>query len=127
MKGFGKRASVAEVHALIAERIRPLGQERVPYRAALGRILAEDITADRNVPPHPRSAMDGYAVRSADVPGNLRVAGEVLAAETYAGELKTGEAVRVMTGAKVPDGADQVVMVEDTKTDGDRVQIDAPA
>jgi molybdopterin molybdotransferase len=125
MKGFGKRASVAAVQALIAERVRPLGMERLPFRAALGRVLAEDIVSDRNIPPHPRSAMDGYAVRSSDLPGKLRIAGELLAADAWKGTLKTGEAIRIMTGAKIPDGADQVVMVEETKPSGDAVEIAA--
>src|SRR5262249_52608710 len=66
-----------------------------------------------------------YAVRSADLPGTLNVAGEILAAQTWERTLAPGEAVRIMTGAKIPDGADQIVMVEETKASGDRVEIAA--
>jgi molybdopterin molybdotransferase len=69
--------------------------------------------------------MDGYAVRSADVPGTLKIAGEITAAQTFERAVASGEAVRIMTGARVPEGADQVVMVEETKADGDRVEIKA--
>ena len=127
MKGFTKRTSVTDAWALIEARVGPLGSERVPFRSALGRILAEDVTADRNVPPHPRSAMDGYAVRSADLPGTLEVLGELMAAEVFEGTLGRGQAMRIMTGAKVPDGADCVVMVEDTRAEEDRVVIDGAA
>ncbi|MCK6549350.1 molybdopterin molybdotransferase MoeA [Myxococcota bacterium] len=123
MKGFQKRASVADVQALVDARIGPLGLERVPFRSALGRVLAEDVVSPRDVPPHPRSAMDGYAVRAADCPGTLDVVAEVKAAEQLPFEVQPGQAVRIMTGARVPAGADAVVMVEDTKLDGARVAI----
>lgn len=123
MKGFQSRSRVSEVHALIAERVKPIGLERVPFRSALGRVLAEDVLADRNVPPHPKSAMDGYAVRAEDVPGTLKVVGEIKAAEHFDGVLQKGQAVRIMTGARVPAGADAVVMVEDTTLDGDQVTV----
>lgn len=125
MKGFAKRASVAEAEALIAARTTPLGAERVPFVRALGRVLAETIVADRDVPPHPKSAMDGYAVRSQDLPGRLRVVAEQMAADAAPRVLGPGEAVRTMTGARVTPGADVVVMVEQTQADGDHVRIDA--
>lgn len=127
MRGFGKRAALADVEAMIASRVSPLGTERVSFRAALGRVLAEDITSDRDLPPHPRSAMDGYAVRAADVPGTLEVVGELTAAETSPGPLPPGKAVRIMTGAAVPEGADAVVMVEDSRLEGGRVHLAHPA
>jgi molybdopterin molybdotransferase len=125
MKGFGARTSVADAQAAIASRVTALDTERIPFRVALHRVLAEDLIAPKNVPPHPRSAMDGYAVRSTDVPGTLSVSGEITAAQTFQGHVAQGQAVRIMTGAHVPDGADQVVMVEETKLDGDRVEIKA--
>lgn len=108
--------------------MRPLGAtEQVSLGDAAGRVLAEPILADRDYPPFPRSARDGFAVRSSDLPGALRVIGEVRAGESYGGSIRTGEAVEIMTGAPVPDGADQIVMVEHTTREGDRVIIDRPA
>ncbi|MCC7381877.1 MAG: molybdopterin molybdotransferase MoeA [Deltaproteobacteria bacterium] len=124
MRGFQSRTAVDDVWRLIAERIAPIGDERVPFTRALGRILAADVVADRDVPPHPKSAMDGYAVRAADLPGRLRVVGELMAADRSTRVLACGEAVRIMTGARVLDGADAVVMVEKTRLDGDTVIIE---
>ena len=89
-----------------------LDTERVPLLEAHGRILGEDIAADRDYPPFPRSARDGFAVRAADLPGALRIAGEVRAGERFAASVEPGTAVEIMTGAPVPDGADTVVMLE---------------
>lgn len=127
MKGFSSRSSVADVEALIASRVASLGPERVSFRAALSRVLAEEIIAPKNVPPHPRSAMDGYAVRAADLPGRLLILGEITAAQTYAGKLEKNDAVRIMTGARIPDGADAVVMVEDTQAGGNYVESEKAA
>jgi molybdopterin molybdotransferase len=77
-----------------------------------GRILADDIPADRDYPPFNRSVRDGFAVRSTDMPGRVRVIGEVRAGEIFRGMVQPGEAVEIMTGAPVPSGADAVVMVE---------------
>ncbi len=115
MKGFRARTPVAEVEALIDARVAALGVERVPFHLALGRVLAEDVRADRDVPGFDKSAMDGYAVRAADLPGRLRVVGELMAADRHDGVLGAGEAIRIMTGARIPAGADCVVMVEDTR------------
>jgi molybdopterin molybdotransferase len=123
MKGFAKRTLVSEAHALIDQRVSQLGLERVPFSHALGRVLAEDVVASRDVPEHAKSAMDGYAVRASDLPGTLAVIGEIKAAEQLARAVGKGEAVRIMTGAKVPEGADAVVMAEDAQLDGDRVEI----
>ena len=84
-----------------------------------GRVLAGDITSDRDYPPFHRSMRDGFAVRSADVPGRLRVVGEVRAGERFRSSLQPGEAVEIMTGAPVPEGADAVVMVEHTTSHAD--------
>jgi molybdopterin molybdotransferase len=79
---------------------------------AAGRVLAEPILADRDYPPVARSIRDGYAVQSASLPGALAISGEVRAGETFAGNVGPGQAVEIMTGAPVPAGADQIVMVE---------------
>ncbi len=86
--------------------------ETIELRAATGRVLAEDILADRDAPPFPRSMRDGFAVRAVDIPGRLRIIGEVRAGRTFSGTVQAGEAVEIMTGAPVPAGADAVVMVE---------------
>jgi molybdopterin molybdotransferase len=101
--------------------------ETVSTLAADGRILAEDIYADRDYPAVPRSARDGFAVHAADLPGTLDVIGEVRAGEVFPLAVARGQAVEIMTGAPMPDGADAVVMVEhttrDTSTNGGRVVI----
>ena len=90
---------------------------------AAGRVLAEDLAADRDFPSLARSVRDGFAVRAADLPGELRIVGEVRAGERFTGQVGAGQAVEIMTGAPVPAGADAVVMVEHTVRDGDRVRI----
>jgi molybdopterin molybdotransferase len=82
------------------------------------RVLAEEIRADRDYPPFPRSVRDGFALRAADAPGELRVIGEVRAGEAFAGSVGAGDAVEIMTGAPVPAGADAVVMIEHTTREG---------
>ena len=98
--------------------------EEVALGAAAGRVLAVDVAADRDSPAFDRSARDGYAVRAADLPGELDVIGEVRAGERFAGTVGPGQAVEIMTGAPVPAGADAVVMVEDTQAANGRVRID---
>ncbi|TNF36065.1 MAG: molybdopterin molybdenumtransferase MoeA [Deltaproteobacteria bacterium] len=96
---------------------------------ASGYVLAEDVVADRDQPPFARSAMDGYAVRSVDVMGpevRLRVVGEVAAGQTASAPLGPGEAIAIMTGAPVPEGADAVQMVEKTRRDGEHVIVAGP-
>jgi len=97
--------------------------DRVSLSEAGGRVLAEPVAADRDYPPLARSVRDGFAVRAADVPGELVVIGEVRAGESFAGEVQPGEAVEIMTGAPVPCGADAVVMVEHVTVAGGRVQV----
>lgn len=103
--------------------------ESVPLQDALGRIVAEDIISPVDVPGHTNSAMDGYAVRGADLPGSgerrLEVLGTVLAGSAFEGKLESGGAVRVMTGAALPEGADTVIMLEQTRPDGHTVSIGA--
>lgn len=101
--------------------------EAIPLELAAGRILAEDVVADRDYPPFNRAARDGFAVRSADIatpPARLRVIGETRAGEPSRHRVNPGEAVEIMTGAPGPEGADCVVMVEHTSRDGDDVVID---
>lgn len=112
---------VSEALQTVLAECRPLGTLQVDLRDALSHVLAESVLADRDFPPTDRSAMDGFAVRSADLTpngGTLTVAGEVRAGEAPdARLLQRGEALRVFTGAVVPPGADAVVMVEDTRED----------
>jgi molybdopterin molybdotransferase len=99
--------------------------EEVALDAACGRVLAEGICADRDYPPLARSLRDGFAVRSQDLPGRLRVAGVVRAGDVSLRELGRGETVEIMTGAPVPPGADSVLMLERAPRDGEWIA--APA
>lgn len=92
--------------------------EMVALDAALGRVLARDVIAARDQPPFANSAMDGYALRASDTPGRLRVAGESAAGRGYQQKLQAGEAVRIFTGAPMPEGADSVLIQEEAKRDG---------
>jgi molybdopterin molybdotransferase len=106
--------------------IEPLGTEGVPLSAALGRVLGESVTADRDFPPFPRSTRDGYAVRTADLvnlTASLKIIGQVRAGGTFEGSVHPGEAVEIMTGAAVPTGADAVVMLEHVKREGDHLLV----
>ena len=107
--------SVAEAIQIVRQHTRALPSERVPLEHALNRILAEDVVADSDLPPFDRAMMDGYAVRAKDTanaPVRLRIAGESAAGRGWHHEMKEGEAVRIMTGAPVPVGADSVQQVE---------------
>ena len=101
--------------------------ERVSLLDAFGRVLASDVAADRDYPPVPRSIRDGFAVRSEDTPGTLRIVGELRAGERATKNVGRGEAIEIMTGAPVPDGADAVVMIEHVERDADLVRIGARA
>jgi molybdopterin molybdotransferase len=107
----------------------PLGPEEVPLAEAAGRVLARDVVADRDQPPFAASAMDGYAVRAADAAAGRRLAvvGTATAGARYAGRVGAGEAVRIFTGAPVPEGADIVVIQEEAARDGETVTLRAPA
>jgi len=105
-----------------AAKITP-GRDQVSLRESAGRVLAEPILADRDYPPVSRSVRDGFAVRAADVPGELLVIGEVRAGEAFSGELQPGQAVEIMTGAPLPRGSDAVVMVEHVAVEGDKVSV----
>lgn len=116
---------LARVSALLA-RLRERGTEEVPLLEALGRVTAAAVVSPIPLPPFTNSQMDGYAVRAADVVGapvTLPIARELAAAAGAPGALEPGTAIRIMTGAPIPEGADAVVPVEDTHLDGDRVAI----
>lgn len=97
--------------------------EKVPVRAALGRVLAQEIVPDINVPAHDNSAMDGYAVRFADIDKPLTEIGTALAGKPFGGAVGAGQCVRIMTGAVMPAGADTVVIQEVVRRDGDRIAV----
>ncbi|WP_274423922.1 molybdopterin molybdotransferase MoeA [Chelativorans sp. YIM 93263] len=102
----------------ILEGMHPLPAETVPLVEAVGRVLAAPLQARRSQPPFDASAMDGYAVRAADVasiPAILRLVGEAAAGQRYDGRLSAGEAVRIFTGAPVPPGADTILIQENAK------------
>jgi molybdopterin molybdotransferase len=117
---------VAEALQRVLADARALPAEDVPLQDALGRVLAKDLVALRTQPPAALSAMDGYAVRSADVangPATLTLIGEVAAGHPFNGKVGPGQAARIFTGGVMPDGADTVVIQENTARDGDRVVI----
>ncbi len=121
-----KLLPVAEALARVTGAFSPLPAEDIAITEALGRVLAEDVTARRTQPPVAVSSMDGYAVRAADVAragATLRRVGESAAGHGFAGRLGAGEAVRIFTGAPLPEGADAVVMQEDTDAAGETVTI----
>ena len=113
---------VADVQARIVSGVEPLAAETVSIFEAAGRVLAEDLTAKLTQPPFAASAMDGYAVRAADmaaVPAHLTVIGRSAAGHGFGGEVTAGEAVRIFTGAPVPVGADTIVIQENTRAIGE--------
>ena len=114
---------VAEARHLMLAGITVLGSEQVPLEAALGRVLAQSVRATRDQPPFAASAMDGYAVRSANTPGLLKVTGESAAGHGFAGRCEPGTAVRISTGAALPEGADSIVIQEDVRRDGDHIEV----
>src|SRR6478672_11707351 len=121
---------IAEASERILADIKPLEIESVPLRQALGRVLAEDISATVTMPPWSNSSMDGYAVRSADITPvmtgekvKLRVVGTIAAGDFAKRPIKRGEAMRIMTGAPVPEGADSVIRKEDTDEGVAKVEI----
>ncbi len=123
---------VIEAIGEISNKISSRGDELVALDLSVGRILAEDIFADCDLPPFDRAQMDGFALRSEEVrsasienPVRLKIVGESVAGQGWNGEVKSGEAVRIMTGARVPLGADSIQKVELTRTDSSNVGSDA--
>jgi molybdopterin molybdotransferase len=132
MRGFQQRAEVAAVTALLEARLRSLPSEPIELRNAAARVLAEDVLARCAVPGFARAAMDGYALRGEETVGadsyaplEFVVVGEALPGRPFAGAVRAGQAVRIMTGAPVPAGADSVVQAEAATEleDGGRVRI----
>jgi molybdopterin molybdotransferase len=117
---------VADALAAILAGVEPMGEEMVALEDAYHRVLARDVAARRTQPPQAMSAMDGYAVRAADAAGvnaRLKVIGEVAAGRPFDRALGKGEAARIFTGGVIPDGADAVVIQEDTVADGNSITI----
>jgi len=119
---------IGEAQQKVLEEVPVLGRERIHIVDALGRVLAQDVEAVRDVPSTDNSAMDGYCCRHEDIAGagpaspvTLNVIGDSPAGRPFQGEIGHGEAVRIMTGGVIPPKADTVVMVEDTRGSGDRV------
>ena len=126
--------SLAEAQALVLDACRPGPVEEVDLDRALGRVLAGAVRAAEPVPPFTNTAMDGFAVHAADVagasaeaPARLRVVGTLAAGGRAAGAVGRGEALRIMTGAPFPPGADAVAIVETTRSEDGVVWVDAPA
>lgn len=117
--------SVDEALSHLFSLVAPLESESVPLQEAAGRVLAQTATARRDQPPFPASAMDGYAVISSDAtPGaRLDVIGEAAAGHRFSGIVSTSQAVRIFTGAPVPQGADRVIIQEDVTRDGDTITL----
>jgi molybdopterin molybdotransferase len=115
---------VDKARAALLACIAPLSQtESLPIRAALGRVLAEEIVPTINVPSNDNSAMDGYAVRFADLDKPLKEVGTALAGKPFGGKVGAGECVRIMTGAVMPEGSDTVVIQEIVKKEGGRIVV----
>jgi molybdenum cofactor synthesis domain-containing protein len=123
--------SVAEAIQIVRQQTPALETEQVDLPNALGRVLAQEVVADSDLPPFDRSQMDGYAVQASDTtnaPVSLRIAGESAAGKGWHQRMNSGEAVRIMTGAPIPEGADSVQQVELTHElkDGTVVELLAP-
>ncbi len=121
--------SFEQALARIKESIQPIkGKKNVTIREAAGHILAEDVTSPLNVPPFINSAMDGYAINASDIPSStgdteLKVIGKSFAGKPFDGKINSGETVRIMTGAVVPNGADTVIMQEHAEVKGSYIKI----
>jgi len=122
--------TVEQAMKKLRSRVKPLPAEEIPVLKSFGRVLREDIRSPLSIPPFNKSAMDGYAVKAADIAGAsaeapvvLKVLEDIPAGQVGKFRLKKGTAARIMTGAPLPGGADSVVMVEDTETTADGVQI----
>lgn len=115
--------TVDQALAMVLDLAHPPRSEDVDIQDALGRVLLRDAVSTMTQPPFDSAAMDGYALRNADLPGPFRVLGEAAAGRPWDGELAPGEAIRIFTGAPVPAGADRVVMQEDVTRDGPLVTV----
>ena len=133
MRGFAKRADVEDVDRLLREQTSVLEAEDVALLECAGRVLARDVRAEVDVPGFDRSAMDGYALRGEDTfgasdygPLALELMGEARPGHPFSGRVESGQAVRIMTGAPMPEGADAVVMAEVCEERGERVLVREP-
>jgi molybdopterin molybdotransferase len=122
--------SFEQALAIVREKISTVHPQRatetIPLGDALGRVLAEEVPADRDYPPFHRSTRDGFAVNSAEVrnvPATLERNGEIPAGQHFEGRIGKGQCVQIMTGAPLPEGADAVVMIEYTRAEGSRIEI----
>ncbi len=121
--------SVEQARARVIAAFTPVGSQTLRIADADGRVLAQDVHARLSQPPYPVSSMDGYAVRTRDA-GNgaiLRIVGSAPAGKPYSGSVGEGEAVRIFTGGVLPEGADAIVIQEDTEATTDTVRLKAPA
>ncbi len=133
MRGFSRRTLVSVACRWIDEHCAPQLHEAIPLVSAPGRVLAEDVVSDLDVPPFARSAMDGYAVIAAETNGAtsynpivFNLVGTSLPGEPFDGEISAGDAVRIMTGAPIPTGADAVVPAEFASEGQNRVELSQP-
>src|SRR5579864_4263321 len=108
---------------LVLDHTHVLGTEMVALADCLGRVLSNPLRAPSALPAHPVSAVDGYALRSADAGKTLRVLGESAAGRPFTGHVAPGTAARILTGGVLPEGADCVVMVEDVRVDDAMVTV----
>jgi len=120
-----KLLAVEDARARMLAWAVPVGVEEAPLETADRRTLAEDVVALRNQPPYPASAMDGWALAARDAGAALRIVGESAAGAPFEADIGAGETVRIFTGAALPRGADTVVIQEDARRDGDRVEVPA--
>src|SRR5918994_5638314 len=118
--------SIEEALGRVLARARPLAAESVPVAAAAGRVLAEDVAARVDLPPFASSAMDGFAVRAADLPGRLPVVLRIAAGLPADRPLAPGEAMEISTGGTVPEGADSVVPVENVVQYDNDIEVAVP-
>lgn len=117
---------VEDALARILRGVKPLPAETIALKLAFGRVLSRPINATRDQPPFSASAMDGYAVRQADIeqaPATLKITGTSAAGHAYQGTVKSGEAIRILTGAPLPKGADTIVIQENTTRDGANLRV----
>ena len=133
MRGFSRYTRLADALKIVLSNVGQLEPEVVPFNQSLGRVLAEDVVSKVDVPPFDRSAVDGYAARAADTFGaselksvKLCVVGSVDIGVASKRHVRKGEAVKIMTGAPLPRGADAVVMVERTRAKGKNIEVSAP-
>jgi molybdenum cofactor synthesis domain-containing protein len=133
MRGFGEYTRLADALKIVLSHVGRLRSELVGFDHAAGRVLASDVVSKIDVPPFDRAAVDGYAVRAADTfgatelrPVVLRVIGSVDVGVVTKLRVRNGEAIKIMTGAPMPPGADATLMVEHTRTRGDTIEVLAP-